>query len=450
MSLDRDVDYDTETQKITPRMASAHKQVTQTCRKVLELHGALPLDCPSLLPRGKAEDWVYSGTDSVVQVMTRSGDTVSLPFDLRVSFARYLARTRPGQFKRYCFGKVLREKRVFGLHPKELTECAFDIVTSDPSVSSLADAELLVVCEEIMTEVGLLGGQHGSKLYYRLSHGELLSGVLDHFGVSAESRGRVVRALKSWESLPRAAGQLTGRLAALGLPEPVSSSLAGLLEAEVSLSQLSSVLRLVTKRKGEAGERVKTALNHLRQVEELARSLGLSLDLMFSVRTSSSSIMSGLGIQLLRVRQGKAGRKAVDILAAGGRYDGLVRTFSETVRISEPEPELEQGPLAAGMSVSVDKLVAGLLKSEDFSLDSAQLVIAGDLLEAGRTVRELWSNNLSSLLERTERTDEAVEVRQFQHQHDEDDDDDEDVDNDYDDDDVDDDSYDNDDVDDDG
>ena len=54
--------------------------------------------------------------------------------------------------KRYWFGKVLREKKVFGLHPKELSECAFDIVTSEPGSCSLADAELLVVSEEMMRE----------------------------------------------------------------------------------------------------------------------------------------------------------------------------------------------------------------------------------------------------------------------------------------------------------
>ena len=344
--------------------------------------------------------------------MTRSGDTVSLPYDLRIPFARYLARTRLVQMKRYCFGKVLRERKVFGLHPKELTECAFDIVTSDPSVSSMAEAELLVVCEEMMREVGLLGAQHNCKLYFRLSHSELLSGVLDHFGVAVEGRDRVMTALKTWESLPRAAGQLTGRLAALGLPEQVSSGLAQLLEAEVGLSQLSSVLRLVTKRRGEAAERVKAALAHLRQVEEVARRLGLQLDLMFSVRTTNT-VMSGLVAQLVRVRQGKAGSKTLDILAAGGRYDGLVTTFSDSLRIGEPDLDTEQtpsAPRAAGISVSMDKLVAGLLKTEDFRLDSSQLVIAGDLMEAGKTVQELWNNNLSSLLERTDRTDEAVEV----------------------------------------
>ena len=42
----------------------------------------------------------------MVVTMTRSGDIVSLPYDLRIQFARYLVRTKLTQLKRYSFGKV--------------------------------------------------------------------------------------------------------------------------------------------------------------------------------------------------------------------------------------------------------------------------------------------------------------------------------------------------------
>ncbi len=88
-----------------------------------------------------------------MRLMTRSGDVVLLPHDLRVPFARLLARlpttTNNLHLKRYTFGRVVKEKKVFGLHPKELTECAFDIV-SVPAGRVLADAELLLVCQEVV------------------------------------------------------------------------------------------------------------------------------------------------------------------------------------------------------------------------------------------------------------------------------------------------------------
>ena len=45
-------------------------------------------------------------------MMSRNGDVVSLPHDLRIPFARYLARLKLNNFKRYSFGKVVKEKKV--------------------------------------------------------------------------------------------------------------------------------------------------------------------------------------------------------------------------------------------------------------------------------------------------------------------------------------------------
>jgi hypothetical protein len=106
-----------------------------------------------LLPATAACPW-RRDMETPVRLMTRSGDVVLLPHDLRVPFARLLARLPPApatnlHLKRYTFGRVVKEKKVFGLHPKELTECAFDIV-SVPAGRVLADAELLLVCQEVV------------------------------------------------------------------------------------------------------------------------------------------------------------------------------------------------------------------------------------------------------------------------------------------------------------
>ncbi len=60
------------------------------------------------------------------------------------------------------------------------------------------------------------------------------------------------------------AAQLTGRLQSLGLVDSAISSLLPLLGAEAGLSQLTSLLRVVTRRRGEAAERVKAALSQLK------------------------------------------------------------------------------------------------------------------------------------------------------------------------------------------
>ena len=46
---------------------------------------------------------------ALVQVMTRSGGVVSLPYDLRVPFARFLARAQVTNLKRYSISPVFRD-----------------------------------------------------------------------------------------------------------------------------------------------------------------------------------------------------------------------------------------------------------------------------------------------------------------------------------------------------
>jgi len=407
MSLPKDISYDTEIPKMTIRLANASNLFFDTAKKVFELHGAIQMEAPHMLP--KCEESVYKHTDNIVQVMTRSGDVVSLPYDLRVPFARYLARLRTSQLKRYCFGKVLREKKVFGIHPRELTECAFDIV-STATGSNLADAELLVVCQDIMKE---LSSWENTKLYFRLSHASLVTGILEQLGVSSEVQDKVLKAMKTWDNLPnRANGQVAARLQALGLPDQMISSLSPLLEAEVGLNQLTSILRSVTKRKGEAADKVKSALNDLKAIENYAKSMGLSFETVYCVRTSyHPRHISGMVVQLVRVRPGKSGSRTMDIIAAGGRYDQLVKSFADSVRLVEAEVhDHEYTQKATGISISVDKLVATIVRTQEFKPNSSNVILAGDKMEASRLGKELWGQGIKTMVEDTNRSDEVQEL----------------------------------------
>lgn len=90
----------------------------------------------------------YDNTESYVKLMTHFGSIVCLPHDLRylygtnfiikcssyfacfrVPFARYVAWNGITLLRRYSVERVYREKKVFGFHPRELYECAFDIIT---------------------------------------------------------------------------------------------------------------------------------------------------------------------------------------------------------------------------------------------------------------------------------------------------------------------------------
>lgn len=61
--------------------------------------------------------------------MTHSGSVVVLPHDLRVPFIKHIALSGIQSMRRYSVGRVYREQKVFNFHPKQLYECAFDIIT---------------------------------------------------------------------------------------------------------------------------------------------------------------------------------------------------------------------------------------------------------------------------------------------------------------------------------
>lgn len=93
--------------------------------QVLHSHGAVSLSPPLLVPCGTTPL-----PPSGVSVMTRWGGVAMLPHDLRLPFARFLGHNPSvTQCKRYAIDRVYRERRVLGHHPRELYECAFDIVT---------------------------------------------------------------------------------------------------------------------------------------------------------------------------------------------------------------------------------------------------------------------------------------------------------------------------------
>lgn len=102
------------------------QRVKRVIYQVFERHGATELHTPLLLPKSA----LYENIDNCVDLMSHSGVIVGLPYDLRLPFARYVGRYGINQLKRFTIDKVFRERKVYGLHPRELIECAFDIIDS--------------------------------------------------------------------------------------------------------------------------------------------------------------------------------------------------------------------------------------------------------------------------------------------------------------------------------
>ena len=101
MDLKRDViyDIDLELPKDLKQFLLKQEVARAAIMEVFRKHGAILVTSPQLTPKGKSLE-VYDKTEHVVKAMTRSGNVVFLPFDLRVPLARYLIRSKTTHLKR--------------------------------------------------------------------------------------------------------------------------------------------------------------------------------------------------------------------------------------------------------------------------------------------------------------------------------------------------------------
>ena len=193
LDIKRDIIYDMDLPKNMIKMRKyflKQEHLRKIITKVFQKHGAIQIAVPQLTPKGKVLD-LYQDTN-VVKAMTRSGNVVFLPFDLRIPLARYVAKSKITNLRRYNVAPVLREKRIFGLQPTELIECAFDIITSGPK-SAVADAEVILVVDEIMR---LIGSFKDTGYFFQINHVKLLRGLLNHFCIDESNHSVVHEAIR--------------------------------------------------------------------------------------------------------------------------------------------------------------------------------------------------------------------------------------------------------------
>ena len=81
------------------------------------------------MPKGNLS--IYEKVHDVVQAMSRSGRVVSLPFDLRVGFARYVARANISAIKRYAIAPVFRERIAVQVRTPNQNSCTSFVNSSE-------------------------------------------------------------------------------------------------------------------------------------------------------------------------------------------------------------------------------------------------------------------------------------------------------------------------------
>lgn len=259
--------------------------------------------------------------------------------------------------------QIYRESRVYGVQPKPLVECAFDIVGPLESRSSLvADAEVMVVAEEVLRQFRSFDSVN---YFFRVNHSTLLNGILLHFGVvGEEDRQRVNEVIREGGDRQSSKEKRAFSLVDMGLSEHVASNLLDTLEREGTVAQQSGFLRQAMRRKNQASSFIKQGLHELEVIESHCRAMGLKSNLIVSPSlVHHPERFQGMVCQLVyrkRIRghkdkkgpttRGTGGGPPPSsssvvalhhhhhhhhevVVAAGGRYDHLIHSFADKFSI---------------------------------------------------------------------------------------------------------------------
>lgn len=135
-------------------------QVKMRMELLFKSRGFIQYSTPTLMPKYTASKY-YSRQqiDDVVMLMDKNSSILTLPYDLRLPFARNIARANINYMSRFSIEKIFRQRQILGYHPDQLWECCLDIVTP-PLTNGLdlqsADAEIINLIGEVIKAFPML------------------------------------------------------------------------------------------------------------------------------------------------------------------------------------------------------------------------------------------------------------------------------------------------------
>jgi histidyl-tRNA synthetase len=264
---------------------------------------------------------------------------LSLPYNHRIPFARYIARSGVTNIKRYWIGTVYSEKlKLTSLHPREHIEASFDIVTSERT-DCLAEIELFTVVNDLISSFKELSPTLQNYLLV-FNHSYILNSIFLYCGVSEDHQVLIYKILADYNnklaksmdvSKENRLNWLKERLRNLNLNESVIEKLLNYLIKYGDPEKILSELRSLTKNESSQFSKfAKEALSQLKLIISGLDIIGLKIQIIFSCSfvmplVSLPYEYDGFIFQLL-VRR-KSNKNEYDILASGGRYDKMINKF---------------------------------------------------------------------------------------------------------------------------
>uniref|UniRef100_A0A2S2NJY9 non-specific serine/threonine protein kinase n=1 Tax=Schizaphis graminum TaxID=13262 RepID=A0A2S2NJY9_SCHGA len=330
-------------------------KIIDIVKEIFQLHGGVWLCTPLLMPALNSMI-----NENTVTMMARWGGLTCIPHSLRIPFARFLAHNPTiSNLKRYSIDRVYRQRRVYGVHPRELYEAAFDIISASQG-DLIAEAELLSIAAEIFSK---LKDFNPNNCVIRLNHMSLVQGILMYSGIERARHLEICSYFSRFKQNSLAPEQIE-ELELLGFANHQINIAMNFFSMEHTLADMIEVCRKITVRKSKCGIFSREALHHLETVIKHIESLNIKYSVV--IVPGLMNIMqfySGLIFEIVYYNKSKKNITEYDVLAAGGCYDKLISSFRRNLDMSN---DIKQ--TAIGISFSLDKLAA-LFQTESSGID---------------------------------------------------------------------------------
>jgi len=343
-----------------PDVQIIREHITRTLREAFELFGFSPCDTP-ILHYFDILASKYAGGAEILRetykLTDQGGRELGLRYDLTVPFARLVGMNYQGgiqlPFRRYEIGRVFRDGPVRAGRRREFHQCDVDVVgASAPG----PDAELLLLADMVFRRLDL-------GVRCELNHRQLLSAIIVSSGVDAELTSKAILAIDKVKKIGR--DGVLAELRELGIPGEYASNLLDRLsppEAVASAGNYAVLDHVVAGLGGNATGQAAAA--EMRQMLDIVTAGASHLEVRFS-----PSLARGLEIYtgpvfefFLQDPPTIDGARLDGAVAAGGRYDKIIRDFlAESAAKSGKTLPADADFPTVGMSFGLEPLTAVML-----------------------------------------------------------------------------------------
>lgn len=306
-------------------------------------HGAVQVPPPGLMPSSDH----YSDRKDTVQLLTRSGTVVQLPHDLTLPQARSLAKHRQTLRKTFTLGTVYREISQSSA-PGGRKEVDFDIVSYETKNSALEEAEVIKVIDEVLDALPCF---QSMPMCYHLSHSALLEIILEFCRVSVTKRPAAKEVLSRLGSKDCTWHNVRTELRAPGI------GLSGTTLDELSRFDFRDTpdkcfAKLETILAGtEYLPRLQSTYVHINSLVEYTKLLGVRRKVWYSPLSNFNAKFYSNEMMFQCVTEDT---KMRDVLAAGGRYDQLIKEYDPGTSANGHK----KIPHAVGVTIGWDRFLA--------------------------------------------------------------------------------------------